>query len=77
MNPSPGSHLSIRSDHPHKGRGEHYLCGIDIASSGAGKSQYLAFYIAGANVSGRAIAQASAKRGSLVPSINSPGRSDG
>ena len=32
---------------------------------------------AAANVSARAIAQASRKRGSLVPSINSPGRSDG
>ena len=32
---------------------------------------------AGANESARAIAQASRKRGSLVPSISSPGRSDG
>ncbi len=34
-------------------------------------------YPAGWNESARAIAQASRKRGSLVPSINSPGRSDG
>jgi len=34
-------------------------------------------YIFAANESARAIVQASAKRGSLVPSINSPGRSDG
>ena len=34
-------------------------------------------YPAAANESARAIAQASRKRGSLVPSINSPGRSDG
>ena len=34
-------------------------------------------YAAGGNESARAIAQASLKRGSLVPSINSPGRSDG
>jgi hypothetical protein len=32
---------------------------------------------AGANESARAIAQASRKRPSLVPSISSPGRSDG
>ena len=34
-------------------------------------------YPAAENVSARAIAQASRKRGSLVPSISSPGRSDG
>jgi hypothetical protein len=34
-------------------------------------------YIAAANVSARAMAQASRKRGSSVPSISSPGRSDG
>jgi hypothetical protein len=35
------------------------------------------FHPAGWNESARAIAQSSRKRGSLVPSINSPGRSDG
>ena len=34
-------------------------------------------YTAGWNESARAIAQASWKRGSMVPSINSPGRSEG
>ena len=34
-------------------------------------------YPAGWNESARAISQASRKRGSLVPSISSPGRSDG
>src|SRR3954452_19339860 len=34
-------------------------------------------YPAGWNVSARAIVHASRKRGSWVPSINSPGRSDG
>jgi hypothetical protein len=34
-------------------------------------------YVAGANESARAIAHASRKRGSWVPSISSPGRSDG
>ena len=42
-----------------------------------GRHRARLIYPAGGNESARAIAQASRKRGSLVPSINSPGRSDG